>query len=155
MTLFFFPQRQNHEASLWLDRQQAMLLPVEHFMATFMLPCQLRSMAWHQQTLVYNLLFACVSSTLKDFGANPKNLGADMGMTAVLHTHNRRLDYHPHIHVIAPGGGVDKTRKQWKRLSPGQRLYLLGRLSGHPDITICRCRSDIDSITGGWIILMT
>jgi len=109
------PQCQNHEASLWLDRQQAKLLPVDYFMATFTLPYQLRSMAWHKQTLVYNLLFACVSSTLKDFGANPKNLGADIGMTAVLHTHNRRLDYHPHIHVLVPGGGVDKARKQWKK----------------------------------------
>ena len=109
------PQCQNHEASLWLDRQQAKLLPVDYFMATFTLPYQLRSMAWHNQTLTYNLLFACVCSTLKDFGANPKNLGANLGMTAVLHTHNRRLDYHPHIHVIVPGGGVDKARKQWKK----------------------------------------
>lgn len=52
---------------------------------------------------------------LKDFGANPKNLGAAIGMTAILHTHNRRLDYHPHMHVIVPGGGVDHTRKQWKK----------------------------------------
>jgi hypothetical protein len=58
-------------------------------------------------------MFACISSTLKDFGANPKFLGADLGMTAVLHTHNRRLDYHPHIHVIIPGGGVNQARKQW------------------------------------------
>jgi hypothetical protein len=109
------PQCQNHEASLWLDRQQAKLLPVDYFMVTFTLPYQLRSTAFNNQTLVYKLLFACISSTLKDFGANPKNLGADMGMTAVLHTHNRRLDYHPHIHVIVPGGGVDKARKQWKK----------------------------------------
>ncbi|NOR79347.1 MAG: IS91 family transposase, partial [Methyloprofundus sp.] len=51
-------------------------------------------------------MFFCVSSTLKDFGLNPKNLGAEIGMTAVLHTHNRKLDYHPHIHVIIPGGGI-------------------------------------------------
>ena len=56
----------------------------------------------------YTIFFACVSSTLKDFGLNPKNLGADMGMTAVLHTHSRKLDYHPHIHVVVPGGGIDK-----------------------------------------------
>ena len=109
------PQCQNHEASLWLDRQQAKLLPVDYFMATFTLPYELRSMAWDNQTIVYNLLFACVSSTLKDFGLNPKNLGANIGMTAILHTHNRRLDYHPHIHVVVPGGGVDKSRKQWKK----------------------------------------
>jgi hypothetical protein len=109
------PQCQNHETSLWLDRQQAKLLPVEYFMATFTLPYELRFLAWDNQTLVYNLLFACASSTLKDFGTNPRNLGADIGMTAVLHTHNRRLDYHPHVHVVVPGGGVDRAKKQWKK----------------------------------------
>ena len=109
------PQCQNHEASVWLDRQQAKLLPVEYFMATFTIPYELRFTAWDHQTLVYKLLFACVSSTLKDFGLNPKNLGADIGMTAILHIHNRRLDYHPHVHVVVPGGGVDKARKQWKK----------------------------------------
>jgi hypothetical protein len=109
------PQCQNHETSLWLDRQQAKLLPVEYFMATFTLPYELRFLAWDNQTLVYNLLFACASSTLKDFGLNPGNLGATIGMTAVLHTHNRRLDYHPHVHVVVPGGGVDRPKKQWKK----------------------------------------
>jgi hypothetical protein len=109
------PQCQNHETSIWLDRQQEKLLPVEYFMATFTLPYELRFLAWDHQTIVYNLLFACASSTLKDFGVNPKNLGADIGMTAVLHTHTRRLDYHPHIHVVVPGGGVDKPKKQWKK----------------------------------------
>jgi hypothetical protein len=109
------PQCQNHETSLWLDRQQQKLLPVDYFMATFTLPWELRSLAWDNQSIVYNLLFACASSTLKDFGLNPKNLGADIGMTAIVHTHNRRLDYHPHIHVVVPGGGVNKSRKQWKK----------------------------------------
>jgi len=84
-------------------------------MATFTLPYELRFLAWDNQTIVYNLLFACVSSTLKDFGLNPKNLGANIGLTAIMHTHSRRLDYHPHIHVVVPGGGVDKARKQWKK----------------------------------------
>ena len=83
-------------------------------MATFTLPYELRPLTWNNQPLVYDLLFACVSSTLKDFGLNPKNLGANIGMTAILHTHNRRLDYHPHIHVVVPGGGVDKDRKLCK-----------------------------------------
>ena len=84
-------------------------------MATFTLPYELRSLAWDHQSLVYHLLFACASSTLKDFGVNPKNLGADIGMTVILHTHTRRLDYHPHVHVVVPGGGVDKSKKQWKK----------------------------------------
>ena len=109
------PQCQNHEASVWIDRQQAKLLPVEYFLVTFTLPYALRFLAWHHQSLVYDLMFACVTSALKDFGLNPKNLGAHIGMTAILHTHNRRLDYHPHIHVLVPGGGVNKARRQWKK----------------------------------------
>ena len=116
------PQCQNHAASLWLDRQQAKLLPVEYFMATFTLPYELRGLAWNHQTQVYALLFHCAASTLKDFGLNPNNLGAEIGMTAVLHTHNRQLDYHPHLHVVVPGGGVDRARKQWKK-KKGKYLF--------------------------------
>ncbi|MBT7072265.1 MAG: IS91 family transposase, partial [Anaerolineae bacterium] len=116
------PQCQNHEASLWLDRQQTKLLPVEYFMATFTLPYEVRYLVWDNQKRVYDLFFVSVSSTLKDFGLNPKNLGADIGMTAILHTHNRCLDYHPHIHVVVPGGGVDKARKQWKK-KKGKYLF--------------------------------
>ena len=116
------PQCQNHDTSVWLDRQQEKLLPVEYFLVTFTLPYELRFLAWDHQKLVYNLLFACASSTLKDFGVNPKHLGANIGMTAVLHTHTRRLDYHPHVHVVVPGGGVDKARKQWKK-KKGKYLF--------------------------------
>jgi hypothetical protein len=116
------PQCQNHEASQWLDRQQTKLLPVEYFMLTFTLPFELRQLAWHHQTAIYNMLFACVSSTLKDFGLNPIHLGANIGMTAILHTHTRRLDYHPHVHVVVPGGGVDKLRRQWKK-KKGKYLF--------------------------------
>jgi len=109
------PKCQNHEVSQWIDRQQAKLLPVQYFLATFTLPYQLRSLTWHYQKTVFSIFFLCVSSTLKDFGLNPKNLGAEIGMTMVLHTHNRKLDFHPHIHVVVPGGGVDKRRRQWKK----------------------------------------
>ena len=116
------PQCQHYEASRWLDRQQTKLLPVEYFMLTFTLPFELRPLAWHHQTAIYNMLFACVSSTLKDFGLNPLHLGAQIGMTAILHTHTRRLDYHPHVHVVVPGGGVDKLRRQWKK-KKGKYLF--------------------------------
>ena len=91
-------------------------------MATFTLPYQLRTLAWRNQKTLYTIFFACVASTLKDFGLNPDNLGADMGLTAVLHTHSRKLDYHPHTHVVVPGGGIDKKRRQWKKLK-GQYLF--------------------------------
>lgn len=109
------PQCQNHEASLWIDRQQDKLLPVPYFLITFILPYELRSLAFHNQRLMFSLMFLCVSSTLKDFGLNPEKLGAQIGMTMVLHTHSRRLDFHPHIHVVVPGGGIDKRRHQWKK----------------------------------------
>jgi Putative transposase/Transposase zinc-binding domain len=116
------PKCQNHAASQWLDRQQAKLLPVEYFMVTFTLPHELRAFAWRHQTTLYQLLFATAASTLKDFGLNPKQLGAEMGMTAVLHTHSRRLDYHPHLHVVVPGGGVSRTTRQWKK-TRGKYLF--------------------------------
>ncbi|MCK4690435.1 MAG: transposase [Desulfuromonadales bacterium] len=116
------PKCQNHEASRWLDRQQAKLLPTLYFMVTFTLPYELRPLAWNFQSKIYSTMLACATSTLKDFGLNPKHLGADMGMTAVLHTQNRRLDYHPHIHVIVPGGGIDKRKRQWKKVK-GKYLF--------------------------------
>jgi hypothetical protein len=79
------------------------------------LPYELRPLAWNHQRKVYSMLFAYVSDVLKDFGLTPQNLGAEIGMTMVLHTHNRRLDYHPHVHVVVPGGGIDKRRRQWKK----------------------------------------
>ena len=91
-------------------------------MATFTLPYELRSLTWHHQRKVYSILFICVSSTLKDFGLNPKNLGAEIGMTMVLHTHSRKLDFHPHVHVVVPGGGFDKQRRQWKK-KKGKYLF--------------------------------
>jgi hypothetical protein len=122
------PKCQNHEASEWIARQQAKLLPVLYFMVTFTLPYELRSLTWFHQKVVYSLLFLCVSSTLKDFGLNPKNLGATIGMTMVLHTHNRKLDFHPHLHVVVPGGGVDKRRRQWKK-KKGKYLFNQGAMA--------------------------
>ncbi len=116
------PQCQNHETGRWIDRQKSKLLPVLYFMVTFTLPSEFRGITFRNQRQVYSLMFECVSSTLKDFGLNPKYLGADMGMTAVLHTHSRRLDYHPHIHVIVPGGGINKARRQWKK-KKGKYLF--------------------------------
>jgi hypothetical protein len=118
----FCPRCQNHETTQWLDRQRAKLLPVDYFMATFTLPAQLRALAWHHQTIVYSLLFSCAVSTLHDFGLNPDKLGAELGMTAVLHTHARDKSFHPHVHIIVPGGGVNRLRRSWKKVK-GRYLF--------------------------------
>lgn len=116
------PHCQNHETSRWIDRQQNKLLPVPYFMVTITLPCEFRAVAYQNQRKIYSLMFSCISGTLKDFGLNPRLLGAEIGMTMVLHTHSRRLDYHPHIHVVIPGGGVDRSRRQWKK-KKGKYLF--------------------------------
>lgn len=103
----------------WLDRQLNKLLPVPYFLITFTVPEELRG--WfrsHPQT-AHNGFFAEVSATLKEIGANPKWLGAELGFLAVLHTWTRQLQYHPHLHVIVPGGGLTPEGK-WKQVTdPG------------------------------------
>jgi len=113
---------QNHDTTRWLERQRQKLLPVDYFMVTFTLPYELRSLTWDHQKQVYSILIQSAVSTLKDFGVADHKLGADMGMTAVLHTHSRRLDYHPHVHIVVPGGCLNKKRKQWKKLR-GKYLF--------------------------------
>lgn len=110
------PSCQNHATSEWIDKQQAKLLPVPYFMVTFTLPQELRALVYHNQKLTYTLLFKCVVSTLKDFGLKKKHLGAEIGTTMVLHSNSRKLNFHPHIHAVVPGGGVDKRNRQWKRV---------------------------------------
>ena len=116
------PGCQNYDTTQWLDRQKEKLLPVEYFMVTFTLPAELRSLTWHHQKTCYNFLLQCARSTLMTFARNDSALGADIGMTMVLHTHSRRLDYHPHVHVIVPGVCVNKLRKQCTRLK-GKYLF--------------------------------
>lgn len=116
------PRCQHHDTAQWLDRQRYKLIPVNYFMVTFTLPAELRGLARHHPKAVYARLFACAVSTLKDFGTHSDRLGATLGMTAVLHTHCRRLDYHPHVHVVVPGGCLNTARMQWKSLR-GRYLF--------------------------------
>jgi len=115
-------QCQNHCTTEWLQRQAAKLLPVTYFMVTFTLPFELRILAKANQKVIYALMFQCAISTLKDFGLNDKTFAAELAMMAVLHTHSRRLDYHPHVHVIVPGGGVNKRRNEWHKIK-GEYLH--------------------------------
>lgn len=113
---------QNTDTSEWLARQRQKLLPVEYFMVTFTLPAQLRQLACQNQRQVYDLIFREAAETLKAFGSNHKGLDAQLGMTGVLHTHSRRLDYHPHVHFVVPGGGINTRRREWRKLK-GKYLF--------------------------------
>ncbi len=117
------PKCQNHATSQWVDKQQVKLLPVPYFMVTFTLPRELRSLVYYHQKLTYTILFNCVVSTLKTFGLNPKHLGAEIGATMVLHTNSRKLNFHPHIHAVVPGGGIDKRSRLWKRVKTDYLFY--------------------------------
>jgi len=119
------PKCQNHVTSQWIDQQQAKLLPVLYFMVTFTLPYELRSLTWYNQKTVYSIFFTCVAGTLKDFGLNPKNLGAEIGMTMALHTNNRKLDFHPHIHVVVPGVLMSRSLT-WPRYGFGGVSSVIG-----------------------------
>lgn len=109
------PRCQHYDTGQWLERQTQKLLPVEYFMVTFTLPRQMRSLVWHHQRQLYSVLFECAISTLKSFGLNDAALGGELGLTAVLHTHSRPLAFHPHVHIIIPGGCYLRTRRQWKK----------------------------------------
>ena len=113
---------QNTDTSEWLEKQRQKLLPVDYFMVTFTLPAQLRQLAWQHQRQVYDLMFREAVETLKSFGHKHKKLNARLSMTGVLHTHSRQLNYHPHVHFVVPGGGINVERREWRKLR-GKYLF--------------------------------
>jgi hypothetical protein len=115
-------QCQHQSTQDWLARQSQKQLPVNYYMATFTLPYELRAVAKAHSRLVYALLFDCAVNTLKAFALNKQGLEAELGLCAVLHTHTRRLDYHPHVHIVVPGGGVHRARREWRKLK-GRYLF--------------------------------
>lgn len=100
------PKCQNEQANDWLQEQQSLLLPVTHFLITFTLPAELRTLARSNQKTIYNLLFHASSAALQQLAQDPRFVGARLGMVGVLHTWTRQLLYHPHVHFIVTGGGL-------------------------------------------------
>lgn len=94
----------------WLERQRRTLLPVDYFLVTFTLPTQLRGFAWHHLRWTCHALFQVARETLNQFARNDQRLGNQLGMVGVLHTHSRRLAFHPHVHLVVPGGGLTGSR---------------------------------------------
>jgi hypothetical protein len=95
---------------------------VDYYLVTFTLPFELRAVAKANSAPVLPLLMQCAADTLRRFGRNEPGLAAELGLCAVLHTHTRRLDYHPHVHIVVPGGGVNVQRHEWRKLK-GQYLF--------------------------------
>ena len=97
----------------WQEARAEDLLPVPYFHLVFTVPDALHDVFLAHPRVAYGLLFAAVAETVGEVAANPKNLGAEIGMTAVLHTWTQTLRYHPHLHCIVPGGGLDPSGRRW------------------------------------------
>ncbi len=102
------------------------LLPIKYFHVVFTLPSELRSLVMGNRQKMYNLLFEASQYTLLKLGRDPKWLGATLGVISILHTHGQELSFHPHVHCIVSGGGVDKEGK-WKNCNRSKDSFLFPR----------------------------
>jgi len=109
------PHCQNHESWQWTENQLSKLLPARYFLITFTVPSQLRKLTLRHQDEIYPLMFDCMQQTLKSFTSNDKQLGGKAGFTAILHTHSRRLNFHPHIHVVMPAASLEPKTGLWRK----------------------------------------
>jgi hypothetical protein len=118
------PKCQWSAAQRWMEAREAELLPVPYFHVVFTLPSTIAAIAFQNRAKVYGLLFQTAAETLTTIAGDPKHLGAEIGLTAVLHTWGQNLDHHPHVHCIVPGGGLSPDRARWVRCRPGFFLHV-------------------------------
>src|SRR5213083_3668283 len=133
------PKCQGAAARKWLAEREAELLPVGYFHVVYTLPARLRGIACQNKRVVYDLLMKAAAETTLTIAADPKRLGARIGITAVLHTWGSAMTHHPHVHMIVPGGGLSDDGSRWissrsnflvhvnalARLFPGKFLTML------------------------------
>jgi hypothetical protein len=124
------PKCQGAAARTWRAEREADLLPVGYFHVVFTLPAEVAAIAFHNKALVYDLLFKAASETMLTIAADPKHLGARIGITAVLHTWGSAMTHHPHVHMIVPGGGIAHDGSRWISSRPAFLLpvRMLGKL---------------------------
>jgi hypothetical protein len=137
------PKCQGAAAQEWLAEREAELLPVPYFHVVFTLPARIADIAYQNKAVVYDLLFKASAETLITIAADPKHLGARIGILSVLHTWGSALTHHPHVHMIVPGGGFSRDGKRWVSCRPGfflpvrvlarlfRRLFLEKLLAAH------------------------
>jgi hypothetical protein len=147
------PHCQHHETQQWLERQMNKQVPAEYFLLTFTLPAEFRALSWAHQSVVYDLLMRCCWETVRTFSQNDKQLQGTPGAIAVLHTNTRRLDYHPHVHLVMPAAALDGERKQWRTKRRGKakvfRAKMLSAIEAagltlpcrHPEKWVVDCKS--------------
>src|SRR5262249_59146774 len=106
---------QGRQRAQWLERGLERLLPVEHFPVVFTLPAALHPLVLHHPRQLYDLLFQATSQTLLTLAADRKRLGAQIGITAILHTWGQNLLFHPHVRCVVTGGGLSPDDSPGKR----------------------------------------
>ena len=107
------PKCQGLARAQWVEDRQAELLDVSYFHVVFTVPDLIATIAFQNQTVVYDILFRAASETLRTIAADPKHLGAEIGFFGVLHTWGQNLLHHPHIHFLVPGGGIAPDGQGW------------------------------------------
>lgn len=124
------PKCQGAAARTWLAEREADLLPVGYFHVVFTLPAEVADIAFQNKATIYDLLFKAASETMLTIAADPKHLGARIGITAVLHTWGSAMTHHPHVHMIVPGGGIAPDGARWVSSRPAFLLpvRVLGKL---------------------------
>ena len=113
------PKCQGAAAKQWLAEREAELLPVPYFHVVFTLPAAIAHIAYQNKAVIYDILFKSSAETLITIAADPKHLGARVGITSVLHTWGSALTHHPHVHMIVPGGGISLDGTRWVSCRPG------------------------------------
>jgi hypothetical protein len=113
------PKCQGAAAKEWLADRETELLPVPYFHVVFTLPAQIADIAYQNKAAIYGILFKTSAETLITIAADPKHLGARIGVLSVLHTWGSALTHHPHVHMIVPGGGLALDGTKWVACRPG------------------------------------
>lgn len=108
------PKCQSIAREKWIYKREAELLNVKYFHVVMTIPQELYRIAKQNEVKVYNILFKAAAETLEELAKDKKYLGAEIGFMEVLHTWGQTLVYHPHVHIIIPGGGIDKMGK-WRK----------------------------------------
>ena len=113
------PKCQGAAAKDWLAEREAELLPVPYFHVVFTLHAAIADIAYQNKAVIYDLLFKASAETMLRIAADPKHLGAKIGITSVLHTWGSAMTHHPHVHMIVPGGGLSPDGSRWISCRPG------------------------------------
>ena len=113
------PKCQGAAAKQWLAEREAELLPVPYYHVVFTLPAPIGDIAYQNKAVIYDILFKASAEALTTIAADPKHLGARIGITSVLHTWGSAMTHHPHVHMIVPGGGISLDGERWVSCRPG------------------------------------